>query len=84
MTLCFSWWVFFFLGFFWIFLFFFFSLCFFFNLCKHDGDEERLARLPETRLWFWAVNVTHTHGNRQLGMSVSYLLPAHHCLWGLK
>lgn len=51
----------FFLGGFCFFLDFFCFLSLrFFNLCKHDGDEERLARLPETRLWFWAVNV-HTH-----------------------
>lgn len=55
MTLFFSWRVFFFFLDFC--LFFVFA---FFNLCKHDGDEERLARLPETRLWFWALNV-HTH-----------------------
>lgn len=63
-----------------LFVFFVFA---FFNLCKHDGDEECLARLPLTRLWFWAVNVAHTR-NRRLGMSVSSLLPAHHCLWDLK
>lgn len=30
---------------------FFFLIFAFLNLCKHDGDEERLARLPQTRLW---------------------------------
>lgn len=29
-----------------IFMFFFFLIFVFLNLCKHDGDEERLARLP--------------------------------------
>lgn len=29
-----------------IFMFFFFLIFAFLNLCKHDGDEERLARLP--------------------------------------
>lgn len=48
-----------------LFLDFFFEIILFFviaffNLCKHDGDEECLARLPQTRLWFWAVNVKHT------------------------
>lgn len=45
----------------WVFLFFGFFLFFVFALsltfAKHDGDEERL--LPQTHLWFWAVNVTH-------------------------
>lgn len=30
---------------------FFFLIFVFLNLCKHDGDKERLARLPQTRLW---------------------------------
>lgn len=50
----------------WVFCFFLFFIfvvfCFCFNLCKHDGDEECLARLSQTRLWFWAVNVKHTLG----------------------
>lgn len=37
-----------------------FLFLFLFNLCKHDGDEECLVRLPQTRLWLWAVNVKHT------------------------
>lgn len=38
------------------FLFFVFALSL--TFAKHDGDEERL--LPQTHLWFWAVNVTRT------------------------
>lgn len=57
-----------------IFVVFFFYIFVFLNLCKHDGDEEGLARLPQTRLWLWAMNV-----NAHWGW-VSYRLPAHHCL----
>lgn len=51
------------------FLVFFFCLdffvCLFFVFAlslnfANDGDEECLSRLPQTRLWFWAVNVKHT------------------------
>lgn len=56
MTLFFSCFFFFFFSFFGLFVF----VVAFFNLCKHDGDEERLARFPQTRLWFWAVNAKHT------------------------
>lgn len=53
-----------------LFLCFFFYIFVFLNLCKHDGDEEGLARLPQTRLWLWAMNVKCT-----LGMG--FLSPPH-------
>lgn len=40
---------------------FFFNFCFL-NLCKHDDDEEGLVRLPQTRLWLWAMNGKCTLG----------------------
>lgn len=42
---------------FWIVVFFVVA---FFNLCKHDGDEERLARLPDTSGVLGCERHTHT------------------------